>query len=238
MGNGAEPSGSPTRKILRIFRPPHKGDYAELDEPKNRPILPLGGQFYCSSQGRNKMDWTGVGIAVLFGFLAFAVKDMPPALAWGGVAFGIILAVWKHIPLDQKYNGPLIIAAAIFVLASAATAWTLSISREVQSVQNVKTGHPLGTSKPPPSRLANIPPTASSSTPPIPPHRAHHHKPPQVTAPPPAPPSLSETALQAPIASAPVSGDQKHDEKKLDCIVTSKGQSGGVTTCNVDTVNQ
>jgi hypothetical protein len=74
------------------------------------------------------MDLVGIGIAIFFGFLAFAVKSMPAPLAWGGVALGLVIVVWRHIPVDPKYNGPLVIAAAVFVLVVAAVSWIFSIS--------------------------------------------------------------------------------------------------------------
>lgn len=73
------------------------------------------------------MDWTGLGIAIFFGFLAFAVKNMPPAIAWGGVAVGLVLLVWRHLPFSASYNGALILAAGAFVLAASAAAWGISI---------------------------------------------------------------------------------------------------------------
>ncbi|MBV9571931.1 MAG: hypothetical protein JO056_11890 [Alphaproteobacteria bacterium] len=78
------------------------------------------------------LDWTGIGIAVIFGFLAFAVKDMPPAIAWGGVAFGIVLLVWKHLPASAKYGGPLLLAAGAFILCVAAGAWALSVRTPIK----------------------------------------------------------------------------------------------------------
>ena len=48
------------------------------------------------------MYFIGLGIAVVCGIIAFAVKDFPPALSWGGVAFGVVFVLWERLPLDPR----------------------------------------------------------------------------------------------------------------------------------------
>jgi hypothetical protein len=88
------------------------------------------------------MDFVGIGVAVIFGFLAFAVKNMPPAIAWGGVALGIVILVWKHIPVNAKFNGPLALIAVAFILGVAAAAWAISVSSQLDIPQMVASEKP------------------------------------------------------------------------------------------------
>jgi len=76
------------------------------------------------------MDWTGLGLTLVFSFLAYAVKDIPLSLSWGGIALGLALITWKHLPVDPKYNGVLALVGAAFVLLVAAGAWVMSLNRE------------------------------------------------------------------------------------------------------------
>jgi hypothetical protein len=56
--------------------------------------------------------WIGIGIAAVFGFLPFAVKEMPQWLAWPGVVVGrridrnigrAVASVWYNIS-DWSYS--------------------------------------------------------------------------------------------------------------------------------------
>jgi hypothetical protein len=65
----------------------------------------------------------GVGIAAVFGFLAFAVKDMPQWISWPGVALGICLTIWGIVP--EGKIAPIPVAAAILgvICLVFAAAW-------------------------------------------------------------------------------------------------------------------
>ena len=67
------------------------------------------------------MDWQfriGVGLAVVFGLLPYAVKDMPHWASWSGVALGILFAAWGMLPGHEKI--PMV--SAIWFLASVTSA--------------------------------------------------------------------------------------------------------------------
>lgn len=51
------------------------------------------------------MDWqflVGIGAAVLFGLLPFAVKDMPAWITWPGIAAGAVLILWGLVPQHER----------------------------------------------------------------------------------------------------------------------------------------
>ena len=51
------------------------------------------------------MDWqllVGLGPAIVFGFLGYAVKEMPFSLTCGGIASGVLLMVWGLMPFHAK----------------------------------------------------------------------------------------------------------------------------------------
>ncbi len=83
------------------------------------------------------MDWQfkiGVGIALVFGLLAFAVKEIPHPISWPGIAIGCLLVVWG-IPLfhGRVMLGPglLFIGGAAIIVASVA--WQLDTSSQQSS---------------------------------------------------------------------------------------------------------
>ena len=73
------------------------------------------------------MDWqfrVGVGLAIVFGLLPYAVKDMPHWLSWSGVALGILFAAWGMLPGHEKMPmGPAIWFLASVTSAVASLGW-------------------------------------------------------------------------------------------------------------------
>ena len=49
----------------------------------------------------------GTGLALLFGFLPFAIKEMNPIIAWTGVSAGILLCAWGILPFAKGVCGKL-----------------------------------------------------------------------------------------------------------------------------------
>jgi hypothetical protein len=74
------------------------------------------------------MDWqfkVGISLAVVFGLLPYAVKDMPRWLSWPGVMLGILfVAWWGLIPSHDKIPlGPAFLFLIGISLATAALGW-------------------------------------------------------------------------------------------------------------------
>jgi hypothetical protein len=64
----------------------------------------------------------GIGIAGLFGFLPYAVKDMPPFVAWIGILGGLAICLLALAPIDSKLVVPisLIVSGALALIAGGA----------------------------------------------------------------------------------------------------------------------
>lgn len=76
------------------------------------------------------MDWqfrVGLGVAVVFGLLPYAVKDLPPWVSWPGVGIGALFIVWGLLPGHSSY--PVLPTIAVIVclgLFSGSAAWFAS----------------------------------------------------------------------------------------------------------------
>jgi hypothetical protein len=89
------------------------------------------------------MDWqfkVGIGVAIVFGLLPFAVKDMPHWITWPGITIGALLAVWGVIPNHEKIPlGP----AFLFIICSAgiagSVAWYVDMSASSELPQLAET---------------------------------------------------------------------------------------------------
>ena len=74
------------------------------------------------------MDWQfkiGLGVAIAFGLLPFAVKDMPQGFAYFGVAVGVLLTVWGLIPGHQSHPlmPSLLVIACVAALVGGVKWW-------------------------------------------------------------------------------------------------------------------
>lgn len=73
------------------------------------------------------MDWqfkVGLGLALVFGLLPFAVKDMPHWVTWPGISIGILFIIWGILPAHQKIQiGPAILFIAGFAAIVGSVAW-------------------------------------------------------------------------------------------------------------------
>jgi hypothetical protein len=87
----------------------------------------------------------------VFGFLTYAVKDLPAWLAWGGVAFGIVLVARKplitfaaknHVPIDKKFNRIYVGVSITLVLLAGLLAWTFAPSVEGEPDVSLKFVYP------------------------------------------------------------------------------------------------
>lgn len=80
------------------------------------------------------MDWqnlVGLDFTVVFGLLAFGVKDVPQWVAWPGMTIGLLLIVWGILPIhDHMRSGPalLFIACAAGIVSSVF--WQLDTSSD------------------------------------------------------------------------------------------------------------
>lgn len=67
------------------------------------------------------MDWqfkVGIGVAVVFGLLPFAIKDMPQPLTWAGALIGL-RRDFSDLELDQSFEGSLQVSRASLCTALA-----------------------------------------------------------------------------------------------------------------------
>jgi hypothetical protein len=67
------------------------------------------------------MDWqfkVGLGVAVVFGLLPFAVKDLPPWVTWSGLTIGALFVIWGFLPNHEKIPTWM---AFIFIACAAGT---------------------------------------------------------------------------------------------------------------------
>ena len=95
------------------------------------------------------MDWqflVGIGVAVLFGLLPYAVKDMPHSITWPGIAIGALLILWGIIPNHQRYPlGPAFLFIACFAGIVVSIAWFIDIrsaDSEINAATNPYTAAP------------------------------------------------------------------------------------------------
>ena len=68
------------------------------------------------------MDWqskVGIGIAIFFGLLPFAVKDMPHWVTWPGLTVGGLLFLWGLLPRHDDFS--LVLTAIFIILLAGAT---------------------------------------------------------------------------------------------------------------------
>ncbi len=67
----------------------------------------------------DKAFYIGLGVAIVFGLLPFAVKEIPHWLTWLGIAIGVIIVIWALIkPIPSIINGPF----ALFMIGCACIA--------------------------------------------------------------------------------------------------------------------
>jgi hypothetical protein len=69
------------------------------------------------------MEWqfkVGIGVAILFGLLPFAVKDMPHWATWPGLSIGGLLILWGLLPRHDEF--PLLPTILFIVLGAGAVA--------------------------------------------------------------------------------------------------------------------
>ena len=72
--------------------------------------------------GIEHMDWqfrVGLGVAIIFGLLPYAVKDLPHWFTWAGIAVGLAVVLWGVLP--DHHDIP-IIPVIIFIIGAAAMA--------------------------------------------------------------------------------------------------------------------
>jgi hypothetical protein len=71
----------------------------------------------------DKGFWIGLGIAIASPALQYAVKQIPAAAAWAGVALGAAVALWPLVPVAYRPAGPAYILysiGAISIIAAIA----------------------------------------------------------------------------------------------------------------------
>lgn len=80
------------------------------------------------------MDWqfkVGLGVAVVFGLLPFALKAMPPWLSLGGVAVGLLLIVWGFLPRHDTLPMPPTIGLILALGVATSCAYLVWLGRQV-----------------------------------------------------------------------------------------------------------
>ena len=81
------------------------------------------------------IDWqfvVGTGIAVIFSFLAYAVKDMPPPIAWAGVTAGVLLVIWGIVPNHDKFHiAPTLTSIFLIAALLASILWGIDSYNDV-----------------------------------------------------------------------------------------------------------
>jgi hypothetical protein len=96
---------------------------------------PASKQYPNAGQSMDLQFKIGIGVAVIFGFLPFAVKDMPQWLSWGGIALGLGLIIWSIIPVPQRLPiGPMIVGLVGLALLAGAFGWYRDISKDTTSI--------------------------------------------------------------------------------------------------------
>jgi hypothetical protein len=91
------------------------------------------------------MDWQffiGLGIAVVFGFLPFAVKEMPQPVTWSGITIGVLFILWGAyvlLPGHQKLpTGPALVLIASVAGIIASIVWYKAPTLEIQTIANIE----------------------------------------------------------------------------------------------------
>jgi hypothetical protein len=85
----------------------------------------------------DSVDWqfkVGLGVAVVFGLLPYAVKEMPHWVTWSGIAIGVALVGWGLIPSHERFPlGPVVvfIAGLTFMVGAAGWYWDISQSGDL-----------------------------------------------------------------------------------------------------------
>jgi hypothetical protein len=79
------------------------------------------------------MEWqfkVGLGVAVIFGLLPYAVKDMPHWVTWSGIAAGLTLVAWGLLPSHERLPvGPVALFVVGVATTVAAAGWYWDISQ-------------------------------------------------------------------------------------------------------------
>jgi hypothetical protein len=78
------------------------------------------------------MDWqfkVGIGTAVVFGLLPYAVKDMPQSIVWVGIAGGALFCFWGLYPEHERLPiGPTLLLIASLAGMAGSVSWFYSSS--------------------------------------------------------------------------------------------------------------
>src|SRR5580700_4741553 len=73
------------------------------------------------------MDWqfkVGIGLAVMFGLLPYAVKDLPHWISWPGIVLGLLFVLWGlALSYATVPHGPAFLFIAGITLAASAVGW-------------------------------------------------------------------------------------------------------------------
>jgi len=80
----------------------------------------------------DKAFYIGLGVAIVFGLLPFAVKEIPHWLTWLGIAIGVIIVIWALIkPIPSIINGPFALFMIGCACIAASAVWYYARSRAV-----------------------------------------------------------------------------------------------------------